>query len=642
MAGRAWNTSIAYGATVTGWCDYTHSPYLPSSPECVTDGTSAGSPYGAGVFTAGTYNRGWEIDLGAGYILWDVVLVHATGNGTLSGRPNNVSYSTDGSSWTTVLDAFTNIDPDPDWATGDAHWRWDPADAQARYLRFYETVYLSGYHVGSNIVDLLIDGDPVPSPFVLADWDGDGFGGWGSTDDLTGDTESWRITRGASAEITGGATPGTATVILNNPSDDRYNPLNTGGPLYGKLRDGVSFWIGVNPDGSVTGTEQRGLFGGRIKDITPVPSDGGGRALKVEITCEDALSWLDRTPVTLADALSRSQGAIRSAILTAAGETSVVLPSETATVTLSSWDGSALGALETLNRANGSRHFIRPADVPDDWYDYVCRNRQWNLDGTTDASVDAGADYLTGTDGWRLSADTVINQQRATVTPITFTSGQVSVWEADGLPFTFGGTRIIWPEFDDFVDSPVVDINYTGTAPTVTLESFGSTAKVTLVSAGSTTVTSLSIEGRLARRATAESYIADDLTSQAGPRGIRAGSDISGDWVGGIATAGGIAEHVVWRYGSPQYRPSVTIHNWLPEMFEVDLFDVITVTIAQLGMTARHFEVVGLTLEGRIAASAAVCHHILTLVLQECRVQADPGWFILDTSLLNGTDILAY
>jgi hypothetical protein len=481
-----------------------------------------------------------------------------------------------------------------------------------------------------------------PKPFVLADWDGDGFGGYGSDDDLTSDVESWRITRGASAEITGGAQPGSATVILNNPADDRYNPLNAAGPLYGKLRDGVPFWISVNPDGSVTGTEQRGLFGGRIKDITPIPSDGGGRALKVEILCEDALGWLGRTPVTLADALFRSQGAIRAAILTAAGETRTVLAHETATVPLSSWDGSALGALEELNKANGTRHLIRPGDTPTAWYDYVARDRQWRLDGTVDASVDAGAEHVTGTDGWRLSADTVTNQQRATVTPITFTRGQVTAWEAEALPFTFSGTRTLWPTFDDYLDAPVVDINYTGSAVSATLTSFGATAKLVLTSAATSTVTGLSIEGRLARRGTAESHVADDLTSQAGLRGIRAGSDISGDWVGVLATARGMAEHVVWRYGDTQYRPSLTIQNWFPEMFEVDLYDVLAATIAQLAMTARRFEIVGWTMEGRIAASSTVCHHILTLVLQECRVQADPGWFILDTSVLDGSDILAY
>jgi hypothetical protein len=505
-------------------------------------------------------------------------------------------------------------------------------------LRPYDTQ--DGYDWAA--VSVILSGEPAdpPVPGVLVDWDDDGF----DPLDVLGEghIESWRITRGASPEVTGGATPGSATVVLNNPDDDRYNPLNESGPLYGLLRDGVPIWIGINSDGAMVGPDPRGLFGGRIKDVTPIPSAGGGRALKVELQCEDALGWLDRTPVTIPDSLFRSHGALRAAILAAAGETRTSLAHEITTAPLSSWDGSASSALEQLNRANGTRHFAHPADSAGDWYDYVTRNRQWRLDGIVDASVDAGDDHVTGSDGWRLSADTVINQQRATVTPISFTSGQVSAWEAETLPFTFTGSRVFWPEFDDYLDAPVVDINYTGTAPTATLESFGATGKLTLVTAGTTTVTGLSIEGRLARRGVAESHVADDLTSQAGPRGIRSGSEISGDWVGVLASARGIAEHVVWRYGSPQYRPTLTIHNWFPEMFEVDLYDVIAVTIAQLGMTARHFEIVGLTHEGRIAASATVCHHILTLVLQECRVQADPGWFILDSSLLDGADVLAY
>ena len=99
---------------------------------------------------------------------------------------------------------------------------------------------------------------------------------------------------------------------------------------------------------------------------------------------------------------------------------------------------------------------------------------------------------------------------------------------------------------------------------------------------------------------------------------------------------------MVWRYGSPQYRPTLTVVNWLPEQLEVDLFDVIAVTIDTLAMTARLFEVIGLTHECSWVASATEHLFTTTYVLQECRVQTDPGWFMVGTSLLNGTDVLGY
>ena len=231
------------------------------------------------------------------------------------------------------------------------------------------------------------------------------------------------------------------------------------------------------------------------------------------------------------------------------------------------------------------------------------------------------------------------------MTPITFTSGQVTVWEPpDGLLPLYVDTNTRWfrVEFDDYVDSPVVDYNYTGTAPTVTLYAYGTMAKLKVEGNGPCNIRALSIEGRMARRGISESVVVDDAASQSGSRGVRAGSDIGSQFIGVLASASGLAAHVVWRYATPQYRPTITVENWMPYQFEIDLFDIISVTIAELGMTDRLFEIVGLTHYGNLAASADAVHHVTDYVLQECRVQTDPGWFILDTSVLDGTDILVY
>jgi hypothetical protein len=477
---------------------------------------------------------------------------------------------------------------------------------------------------------------------VYIDPDDDGF----TTADRfpLGHVESWRIQRGATAEITGAASIGSASIMLNNPSDDRYNPLNTSSPLYPLLTDGVPVWIGCNSDGALSGDDPRGLFGGRIKAITPIPVSGLDYAPKVELVCEDALGWYGRTPCRVEDAIGRTQREIRDAVLTALGETRVDLAREPRAVPLSSWDSNALAALEAINRANGTRHFVKPSDNADDWYAYTTRDRQWRLNATVDYTLAVGSGRSIDSSGWTLTGDTVINQQKATVTPVVFTQAAIEVWAAETLPFrvSTGSPKVIWVEFDDFVKDAVLDENHSGSSVTATLVNFGHTAKITLTSSGTTTMTRLSIAGRLARRLPAESYVADDLTSQGGSRGLRAGSDISGEFVGAISFAKGIASHVVWRYGNPQFRPTLTIQNWLPQMFEIDLFDTLSLTIAALGMTDRIFEVVGLTLEGKLAYSSAVKHHVLTLVLQESRTQTDPGWFVLDSSVLDGTDILAH
>ena len=97
----------------------------------------------------------------------------------------------------------------------------------------------------------------------------------------------------------------------------------------------------------------------------------------------------------------------------------------------------------------------------------------------------------------------------------------------------------------------------------------------------------------------------------------------------------------MWRYAEPQVRPVLTVVNWFPDMFDIDLFDIISVTFAGVGVTSRLFEVVGLTHHAVFITDTRSLHTV-DYVLQECRVQTDPGWFTLDVSELDGTDVLAY
>lgn len=491
---------------------------------------------------------------------------------------------------------------------------------------------------------------------VFIDWDGDGFG-IGAYDDVSADIDTgsgpgWTITRGADATVTGSAQPGALTLRLKNVKlsagrpDDLYNPYNASGPLFDKLRDGVPIWVGPNSDGQITGDNPRGLFGGRITNITLIPSAGASVAPVVEIMAEDLLGFGVRLPVNLDYDEGRPQMALRQACLGYVGETRYDLDAEIETMPLSHAASDLASTLSAINAVNGTRHFVKPSNSYTDWYRYTTRNRQWRLDGTVDGSVDAGSEHVTGSDGWVRSADTVINEQKATVTPIDFTPGTFTVWQQAPLPLilTTANPQTIWLNFDDVVRNPVLNIAFSGSTPTTTLTTFGDTAKLELsVASGTCTIGALSVEGRLVRRAPAESYQKDDTGSQSNGRGVRAGSEISGEYLGVLAEARGIADHVVYRYASPQLRPTLTVENWLPDQFDRDLFDILAVTIAQLSMSARHFEIVGLTHTCDLAAPTAV-HHTTTYVLQECAVQSDPGWFVLGTSELGptGTDLLAY
>ena len=152
-------------------------------------------------------------------------------------------------------------------------------------------------------------------------------------------------------------------------------------------------------------------------------------------------------------------------------------------------------------------------------------------------------------------------------------------------------------------------------------------------------MTVLDIVGRQAVRLAPLSHIANDTASQAFPRGVRAGGDISGDLIGPFANAVGIAEHIVWRYGAPLVRPSATVANWLPTALGLDLFDLVDVTSTQLHVSAKVMEIVGLTETVHRAAPDA--EFIETVFqLQEAKVVAP--FFTWDVSVWDGPDLWAY
>jgi hypothetical protein len=159
-------------------------------------------------------------------------------------------------------------------------------------------------------------------------------------------------------------------------------------------------------------------------------------------------------------------------------------------------------------------------------------------------------------------------------------------------------------------------------------------------------VTTLSISGRLVQRGSIESVVIDDLTSQALSRGVRAGPDLTGDYLGTLTSAKGFAAHIVWRFGNALYRPTMVVENWFPTQFDLDLYDRISLTIAELSISDRIFEIVGLTHHGILAAldvhGNPVAYHTVTYTLQESRVQTPTTWFTLDVSELDGPDELAY
>jgi PKD repeat protein len=586
----------------------------------------------------------WYLDNGAGTSLTAVHLTGATvscggGGGTppvadfvgtpLTGNPTLAVTFTDLSSNTPTSWAWTFGDGGTSTSQNPSH----NYTAAGTYTVALTATNADGSDTLTRVAYVVVT-DPPPDPVP---------GGHVEFDDewIEITPMEWTITRGASAELTGGSSPGSATIVLKNASDE-YNPENASGPYYGFLHDGPRVWIGVNEDGTVTPDALKtvyGLFAGRITDLSPMPVGAATVAPTVELVCEDPLGWYGRAKVTVADDTTRSQYQLRQAVLDVIDDFGLrSLESEPATLPLSSADGLGLNVLDAINAANGTRHFAKPADNFTDWFAYTTVRRTSRLDGTAEATADAAAEHITGTSGWRVSADGVINQQKASVDPITFPVRRL-VWQQDTLPLTVvsGTPQVIWADFGDYVADPIVDTAHTGSSLTAVLTPFGHTAKLTLTSSGTSVVTLLNIEGNLVERGSTESVVIDDLTSQSLARGIRAGPDLSGDYLGTITSAKGFAQHIVWRFGNALYRPTMTVLNWMPEMFDLDLCDRISLSIAELSITDRIFDIVGLTLHSDLAALAddgvtPVVLHDATYVLQESRVQTPTTWFTWDVS----------
>lgn len=347
------------------------------------------------------------------------------------------------------------------------------------------------------------------------------------------------------------------------------------------------------------------------------------------------------------------QWQVRAALLTAAGETHVNLSPEVDPVAVELYSGNLLSLLTEMNAGNGTRHFIRPADDRDDWYDYTTYNRNVKFNGTADAAIDALTDNVVSVDGWRLSADTVLNQQKATVDWPDFPYAPILVWDYDGvpgLPLTVvdGSPLIVTATYSDFVLScPSLLLAASGDDLTVTLINQGFGAEITLASEGTTVIETFSLYGREAVREPEQTFTANDAGSQAFPRGVRAGPDISGDMVGVMASARGISQHLVFRYAglplgdglTPMKRPSLTVVNWLPHALQTDLFDVYAFTSIQLQADGILFEVVGLDETVDRAPTVGDPYIATTYQLQEARLQTPVTWFTLDESALDtGSD----
>lgn len=487
-------------------------------------------------------------------------------------------------------------------------------------------------------------------PGVWIDWASDGVFGSASdddprlarifpqgrsvNDDITADTHRFDWSYGGSADHVSGTNPGRCTIVVQN-DDGKYTPENTASALYGYLTPGKRVWIGLNADGTITGTGQTvyGVFSGYIREIVPLVEDGA--TAFAEILCDDPTGlWVQR-PVKVAADTDYTYGTLRQAVLADIGEGHTDLDNEPDTLPLAAADSdNALSVLGEIDKATGSRSWWNPGDSKEAFGAYTTRDRHHKLGDAVDAAINS--DDVQAISGYRVTLDNLVNYQQADVAPARFPAGIDTIWTYAEASFPVSSKRTIWTQFDDFVKDATLDYTSTGGAVTSVLTNFGTTAKIELWSASSSVIANLSIEGRMVQRDAAEAVTAEDAASQAA-YGKRAGTTINSTYAGTTALAQGVADYAVWKFAQPRKRPGITQIHETSASLSRDMYDTIAYTLDRLNVSGRRFEIVGIS--GAYEAGPLL---IVSWELQETPNQSALDLFTFGESAFDGADLLGY
>lgn len=442
------------------------------------------------------------------------------------------------------------------------------------------------------------------------------------------EVEAATWTRGANYDGTA-ESPGTCSIRVQN-INGVYSPDNGSGSLTGLLTTGRPVMVRAVNAGLVYG-----CFAGTMRRLV---LDGVGRM--GTIMGEDRLYDLSRHETSITYSSTTSIASFRGAILDDVGWTSsqrdLATGSPEGHVPVTGADQqAALDLLVELNAATGTVHYVRPHPSPSVGWVYTTLDR---TEFQTAASVETWDDNtspgITGLDGWDVTDEAVINSQRVNVTARMAVASD-TVWTHDSLPFTVPAstTVTLWADLGDPTTNQVL-VSTATNAPTITLTAFSRSAKIVITTGGTaSTVSALYITGQAAPVASEGS---EQSTTGAADK---AGPDVSSEYIEKRATAKGLADYVIQRYGSEKPRPTLGRTNAGASQVTRDIGDVVTVNYGRLSVSGKRLQIRALTTT--VQTSALVW---LTDYQQEVAM-ADTELFTVGGSAsegVGGTGILAY
>lgn len=423
------------------------------------------------------------------------------------------------------------------------------------------------------------------------DWDGNGLYD-GTNEGLL--MSNLTITRGRQHLLNSSNTGfeavevGNLTVELDN-DDDRFNPLNTGSPLYPYVRPGMNVRLRTKQG---SGGIAYSVFTGKIEDIQPVP---GSKPKKVRITVAEGKKWLNDQEITIG--LNSNIG-IDEALTTILTEADYPFgwSIESTPDTIRWWWNEKVSAQQAIQDlidvALGT--FFIAADGTAKFYSRHHYSAPIESIDQADVSKD-----IQLRQPWEVIKNVISITGHPRIQQAT-----ADLWTLSDKPYIGPGKTIeLWASFTDPATgliSPVATTDYlvntasdgTGTnltgSCTVAMVAFAESAKLTITnnSAQAGYITLLKVRGDAITAENPTRVEAVDADSRAlfGPKKLNIDSPWLQDsnWINDLTNylSRALTESIVFPKIQLVHRPDL--------QFAIDLFDVITLTSAKLGINGGY------------------------------------------------------
>lgn len=429
---------------------------------------------------------------------------------------------------------------------------------------------------------------------LYVDWDNDGV--FSSSEVEEDYMLSWSCERGRDFFLNSnsdGLEPvneGKLRVKLDN-NDGRYDPYNSSSPLYGNIVPGRAIQLKIQDTSTLTSYT---VFTGTIEDIRPFARDK-----TVEITAVDAMRQLSNTEVTIALNVDITVTDAIETILEAAGSTDYDIDSQLDVV--SYWwvnQQKPTAAIQELCDASWGTFFV----ASDGTKKYYKRVRAVSSVMTlTQSEILTDIEINQPWDVVRNNIDVIANpmvQQATSILwtlqdiPLVSSSDTIELWGS----FSYNdkacaATGVVTPAATtDYLMNSQADGGGTNMTSdfTVATDIFGESIKYTITnnsaSAGYITLLQVRGDALISPNAVRVNTSSSDSVDDYGNRSFK----LDSKWIQITNNAIDLADTISGLLANPRKNPAIRIETRPDIQYLPDLFDRLSLTIAELGVDGAY------------------------------------------------------